>query len=238
MSDSVREKIVELRLAAESTPIEVPQLRSDLLNEADDLEWREQYYLEKVDKVLAIANPRYEAYLTRRSELRRLNESGDIDYRQERELRVLERQHIDAPRDSLELSRYFDREQRLFHWCAELKLIGFLTPAEESAIGAYIGDSPRRLAEIKQNQAELERLKKLRDEVLATIPPGWPRREALTCWNILGGHMDENKHERWVEALRTRKLLNNEWLPQRVMGALFRRLLHGKEKIENGIFFK
>lgn len=233
----INERIQELRIAAKSTPVEIPEERRYLENLADDLEWEKEQYALIVQRVREVADPRWLAREKRITELRRALADFTITRAGENELQTLERNFVRAPRVALELNRHADLQQILNTWCAELKLAGLLTQVEENRISIQIPPSPRRLEEMKQEQAAIERLKKMRDEIIATIPPD-KRREALTCWNEIDGFIDAEKLEMFVEALRRKKLLGEEWLPQRAARSLLRRLLHSLEPVSPGIFLK
>lgn len=235
------ELIHELKAELDNLPIEAPrEVREELAGQIEDLEWREQVYNEKVSAFLALAMPRFEAKLARRKELRQKSAADDLTRRGERELEELERQRLDDhnPRHMLELSRHSDRQRRLTQWCIELRMINFLSLAEEQAIGSDIPQSPRYWEAIRAERARLDRIDKIFREILATIPAGWDRREALALWNIVGGEPSEEKISRWVEECRRKKFLDDRWLPARVLGSLWRFLFHHSDEKISGAFFK
>lgn len=234
----INERIVELRLAAKNTPREIPEERIYLENTADDLEWERDCFADIVRRVREVADPRWQARERRITELRRALADFTITRAGENELQTLEHNFVRAPQVALELNRHEDLQQILNTWCAELRLAGLLTQIEQNRINIEIPSSPRRVAELEAEKAAIARLVKMRDEIIATIPPGWPQREALTCWNEIDGFIDAEKLEMFVEALRRKKLLGEEWLPQRAARSLLRRLLHSLEPVEPGVFLR
>lgn len=234
----INERIVELRLAAKNTPREIPEERIYLENTADDLEFERDCFADIVTRVREVADPRWLAREKRITELRRAAADDTITRAGENELQTLGRKLVRAPQVALELNRHSDLQQILNTWVAELKLAGLLTQVEENRINIQIPQSPRRRAEIREEEKRVARLTKMRDEILLTIPAGWPRRQGMTCWNSIGGFVDEEKIEMFVEALRREKLLGEEWLPQRAARSLLRRLLHSLEPVQPGAFLK
>lgn len=238
----VRERISDLRRNAEIFAKEYPEIPEgarDYTDLADELEWQLNSYHEVRARVLEVANKHKSEREAELLDLRRKRASKepmtfeDYDRLQYANLNKV----IPDPAAMLEASRFGELSpQRLDVWVRELQAAGLLSPAEIRALDPVIPPWPKRLEEMRQHQQEVARLMKLREKILLKVEPGWPRREAETAWNVIGGYVDEAKIRQWVEACRKDHLLDDDWLPARRFGRWLYGVLFGKEEVNNAHF--